>query len=204
MFSGIVEEQAVIVSSEPVEGARRLVLESALEHSGTKIGDSICVEGVCLTVVQSEQRGDRTRLSFDLSEETLRRSTLGTLPPKGSVHLERSLAVGDRLHGHFVFGHVDGTAELKGRHEEEGSVCLEWGYPIELSPFLVPKGSVSLSGVSLTLGEVTAEQFTVYIVPHTSAVTWLGDAPLGARANIEVDMLARYVHGALGAERVQE
>ncbi|MBN8548631.1 MAG: riboflavin synthase [Deltaproteobacteria bacterium] len=193
MFSGIVEESAQVVSIEKTKEPVRLVVKSGLDHAATKLGDSICISGVCLTVVAR----DGGTLSFDLAQETLRRSTLGSLKNGDRVNLERSLQLGDRLHGHFVFGHVDATAELVSRTNDGKCDRLEWKFPPELRPYFASKGSVSISGVSLTLGEVTDTTFSVYIIPHTSDITILSSIPVGGKANLEIDMLSRYVHESL-------
>ncbi len=190
MFSGIVEESASVLAFDKGRDPVRLVIRSNLDHSETKLGDSICISGVCLTVVQKHNAD----LSFDLAAETLRRSTLGTLKVGEKVNLERSLQLGARLHGHFVFGHVDATIELVSRTNDGKCDRLEWRFPAELRPYFASKGSVSVSGVSLTVGEVSAQTFSVYIIPHTSDITILSSLHVGAKANVEVDMLARYVY----------
>jgi riboflavin synthase len=193
MFSGIVEESAQVVSIEKTREPVRLVIKSGLDHASTKLGDSICISGVCLTVV-AKNSGN---LSFDLAQETLRRSTLGSLSAGDRVNLERSLQLGDRLHGHFVFGHVDATIELVSRTNDGKCDRLEWKFPKELRSYFASKGSVSISGISLTLGEVTDTTFSVYIIPHTSEVTILSSIKVGGAANLEIDMLSRYVHESL-------
>lgn len=193
MFSGIIEESAR-VSDILTQGAlTRLRIKSELDHSDTKIGDSIAIEGVCLTVVHI----DSGLLDFELLEETLRRSTLGTLSAGAAVNLERSIRVGDRIHGHFVFGHVDGTARVLARTADGECERYALSMPPGLSGMIVPKGSVSLAGTSLTVGEVDAESFSVYIIPHTAAVTTLPLRQPGDSVNVEVDMLARYIRAAL-------
>ncbi|MCB0333108.1 MAG: riboflavin synthase [Bdellovibrionales bacterium] len=201
MFSGIVEESARVHHFDHERQPARLVIESALDHSETKLGDSICIGGVCLTVVQKEQEGNtKTLLSFDLADETLRKSTHGTLVDGQHVNLERSLSIGSRLHGHFVFGHVDGVIELVSRTPDGACDRLEWRAPTSLMKYIAPKGSASLSGVSLTVGEVTQDTFSVYIVPHTDEVTTLSECQPGDKVNIEIDMLARYVDRILQGE----
>ncbi len=200
MFSGIVEEAAVIVSYRESAHEARLVVQSKLDHAKTKLGDSICIDGVCLTVVHHDGRG---ALSFDLASETIRRSTLGKRKAGDKVNLERSLALGDRLHGHFVFGHVDARIELLARKSEGTCDRLVWSLPAEFRHMVVSKGSVSLSGVSLTVGELDERSFSVYVIPHTSAVTTLEALQVGEEANFEVDMLSRYVNAALKGERAQ-
>lgn len=199
MFSGIVEEAAEVVSISRNDPAR-LVIRSRLDHSKSMIGDSIAIDGVCLTLVEKSGQN----LSFDVLNETLRRSSLGSLASGMRVNLERSLEVGSRLHGHFVFGHVDATIELIRREPDGNCDRLTWSLPDGYGMFLVSKGSVSISGISLTVGEVTRDTFSVYIIPHTAEITILSGMKPGMRANLEVDMLARYVHSIMsgsGAEK---
>ena len=193
MFSGIVEETAEVLRMVSTPGGTRLTVKSSLDHRETRIGDSICICGVCLTVVALE----RSELSFDVSSETLRRSTLGSLSGGDRVNLERSLKHGERMHGHLVFGHVDTVATL--RAVEELNACKKLIFSVDpsIAVFLAEKGSVSLSGVSLTLAETGKDFFTVYAVAHTLHVTTLKDLRPGAQVNIEVDMLARYVYRIL-------
>lgn len=190
MFSGIIEESATVISIEKAQERTRLTIQSTLDHRETAPGDSIAINGVCLTVVA---RSDDGILSFELAEETLRRSTLGETKSGDKVNSERSLRLGERLHGHFVFGHVDGTIELISREKEGTSERLEWRVDPAFRKYIAEKGSIAISGVSLTVGKVERDTFSVYIIPHTGDVTILGALPVGSRANLEVDMLARYV-----------
>lgn len=193
MFSGIVEESAKVAEFSKLDGLARLTVRSGLDHSKTKLGDSILINGVCLTVVKK----DGAELTFELALETLRRTTMGDIKAGDIVNLERSLALGDRLHGHFVFGHVDSTAKLLSREPDGGCERLTFSLPEEYRSCVVTKGSISLSGVSLTVGETGSDRFCVYIVPHTAEVTILSSLKPGDRVNIEVDMLARYVQASL-------
>lgn len=193
MFSGIVEEMAVAAALKRRSGGLCLAVESELDHSAAKIGDSIAIEGVCLTVRSIRGR----RLEFDLSEETARRSTLALLRPGAPVNLERSIQLGARLHGHLVFGHIDATVALKERVPEGASWRYSFELPQELRSMAAPKGSLALNGVSLTVGEVGAGYFNVYVVPHTASITTLGRLAPGGRANLEIDILARYVRAHL-------
>jgi riboflavin synthase len=189
MFSGIVEQTGRILALSKESAPYRLVISTIIDLSDIREGDSVCVEGVCLTVV-----GKTTQeLYFDVVPETLRRTTLGRLRVGAYVNLERSLKLGERLHGHFVFGHVDATARLISKvNEGKDSVRMKFSMDPALRKFLVSKGSVALSGVSLTLGPVTDSEFTVYLIPHTLEVTTLSSVPIGGKVNVEVDMLARY------------
>lgn len=192
MFSGIIEERAVIDSVSQSGGGARVVVRSGLDHSETQLGDSIAVNGVCLTVVEKND----ALLSFDAVNETIKRTNLKSVRSGSFVNLERSLRVGERVHGHFVFGHVDGVVKLLSSIQDGSSIRLSFDLPMEFRPYIVTKGSVSISGVSLTVGEVSGGSFSVYIIPHTAAETTLGALTIGEEANLEVDMLARYVLGA--------
>jgi riboflavin synthase len=191
MFSGIVEGTAILLSSKQHDGIVHLKLEMPFDPLDVKRGDSICVSGVCLTAVNIEGRV----LSFEVMPETIKRTSLGRVPVKGRLNVERSLQVGGRVHGHFVFGHIDGVSTLTSRTENGGSVEFVFSIPEGLRKYFAHKGSVSINGVSLTLGEITKETFKVYLIPHTLATTTLGQLQVGEVANIEVDMLARYAFG---------
>lgn len=191
MFSGIVEGTAILKASTLVNGIVVLEAEMPFDPSDVAIGDSICVQGVCLTVVKK----NKSVLSFDVMPETLKRTSIGKVSVGGRLNVERSLKVGGRLHGHFVFGHVDGVAKLITREEIQGNVAFTFSIPQGLRKYFAHKGSISVNGVSLTLGEVTNGTFKVYLIPHTLEVTTLGTLRLDDEVNIEVDMLARYALG---------
>ncbi len=193
MFSGIVEESAKVTKVNTATVPYKIVIESSLDHTETKIGDSIAIDGVCLTVVEKKGK----ELSFDIALETIRRSTIGDLKSGDVVHTERSLKVGDRISGHFVFGHVDVKSTLLSRKQDGNYDRLLFSLPEEVRGMVAEKGSISISGVSLTVGEVTAEDFAVYLIPHTSEVTKLSKLPVGGTVNIEIDQLARYVQSLL-------
>ena len=196
MFSGIVEDLGTVVGREVHAGVRALRVAAGFDDPAMSLGDSIAVSGVCLTVVARSGR----EMSFELLEETCRRSTLGALQVGDRVNLERSLQVGARVSGHFVFGHVDCRVPLLARERDGSSERLCFALPADLRWALVPKGSVALSGVSLTVGEVLKDAFTVYLIPHTSNATTLGTLGVGQEVNLEIDMLARYARAALGQE----
>lgn len=195
MFSGIVEETADVISITPTElGGMQLSVSSRLDHTDTKLGDSICIDGVCLTVINISKNSSSWHLSFDLASETVRKTTLGELKSGSGVHLERSLKIGDRLHGHFVTGHVDTYANLLKTTKEGQTLRFEFEVPENIDcSMLAQKGSVALSGVSLTLGEIKDRIFTVYIIPHTDSLTKLAQLKIGDKVNIEFDILARYI-----------
>jgi riboflavin synthase len=184
MFTGIVQAVGSIVRLRPLE-----VECGALDRSDVSIGDSICVQGVCLTVTVLTARG----FIADVSPETLAVTT--GLDRTGQVNLEKSLAVGGRLGGHFVAGHVDGVGEVL-RFERE---VLEVRAPDTLARYIARKGSICIDGVSLTVNRVQASRFEVYLIPHTLEVTTLSRLAAGVRVNLEVDLIARYVERLLGS-----
>ncbi|MCB0309752.1 MAG: riboflavin synthase [Bdellovibrionales bacterium] len=189
MFTGIVEERATVQDIAAFSGLHKLEISSGLDLSSTKVGDSICVSGVCLTVTAVSGK----TLNFDISAETQRRSNLASLRIGDSVNLERSLKVGERLHGHFVSGHIDATTTLRERSADGMSERFCFDMPCSLAPFIAPKGSITIDGVSLTVGEVQARRFSVYVIPHTAEVTTFANLAEGDLVNLEVDILARYV-----------
>lgn len=188
MFTGIVTDVGEVRRLER-RGDLRAEIGTAWDTDGIALGASIACSGACLTVV------DKGAGSFavDVSGETLERTTLGDWAAGTRVNLERALRLGDELGGHIVSGHVDGVATLEAMREEGGSRRLAIRVPRELARFLAPKGSVALDGISLTVNEVGDETFGVNIVPHTWENTTLGAARPGARMNLEVDTIARYV-----------
>jgi riboflavin synthase, alpha subunit len=195
MFTGIVEEIGTVTAIQRGATSARLTILGKRVREGTQVGDSIAVSGVCLTVV--ELRGDH--LSFDAVPETLNRSSLKSIRAGDSVNLERSLAAGQRLGGHFVQGHVDGVATLKSVQQQENARVLRVAPPGDLMRYIAPKGSVTLDGISLTVADVDAASFTVWIIPHTFENTTLQFRKTGDPLNIETDMLARYLERLLSA-----
>jgi len=193
MFTGIVQAVGNIVAVTPLAAGVRLTIDAGtLERSGIALGDSICVQGACLTVVAI----DAARLAFDVSRETLA-CTVGLDAP-GAVNLEKSLALGDKLGGHLVTGHVDGLGEVLAFEPEGESTRLRLRVPKELARYVARKGSITVDGVSLTVNRVTDDQFEVNLIPHTLAVTTLGRLAPGAKVNLEIDLIARYVERMLG------
>ncbi len=189
MFTGIVEAMGTVRALVSRERAARLTVEAGDFLDGARAGESIAVSGVCLTI----RRTKGTAFDADLSVETLARTTLGQVRPGAAVNLERPLALGDRLGGHLVQGHVDGIGRVCGRRHEGDAWWLEITAPPALMRYVVEKGSVAVDGVSLTVAAVTGNQFTVCLIPHTCAVTTLGTLKMGSPANLEVDVLAKYV-----------
>lgn len=196
MFTGLVEALGRVVDAVEEAGGRRLVLDWPGFDGTLAIGESVAVNGCCLTVVAAEG----TRFSVQAGPETLLRTNLGSKAAGDAVNLERSLRVGDRLGGHFVQGHVDTTAALLERRPEGEWDFLAFGLDPEWTPLMVPKGSVAVDGVSLTLVDVGPDRFSVMLIPHTLAVTTLGTLRPGDRVNIEADMLAKHVRKLLSTD----
>lgn len=198
MFTGIVQDVGRVKSREERGGDVRLVIEvDKLDLARTAIGDSICVQGVCVTVTELEGKA----FAADLSRETLSLTTLGELQPDAYVNLEPALRAGDALGGHLVSGHVDGIARVTARAEDARSLRLTIAPPLELARYIARKGSVTIDGVSLTVNEVGDIDFGVNLIPHTQSVTTLGRLNVGSRVNIEVDQVARYVERLLTSYR---
>lgn len=190
MFTGIVQDLGRVTARTERGGDVELTIEAdRLEAGRLAIGDSIAVNGVCLTVTKLEGR----RFSADVSRETLGVTTLAGLAAGDAVNLEPALRAGDALGGHLVSGHVDGVATLLARRQDARSERYEFEVPAALARFVAARGSVSLDGVSLTVNGVEGVRFGVNIIPHTLAVTTLGRLRAGARVNLEVDLVARYL-----------
>jgi riboflavin synthase len=197
MFTGLVESLASVVERIAEPPGMRLVVREPVIAAETQVGDSICVNGCCLTVVAV---GNDT-LAFQAGEETLRRTNLGRQGPNSKVNLERSLRLGDRLGGHFVTGHVDGTGTLVERRDDgPWATCWFTAEP-RLIRQMASKGSIAVDGVSLTLVDVRLDRFSVALIPHTLSVTTLGLLAVGDVVNLETDLLAKYVESQLGASR---
>jgi len=190
LFTGIVQDLGRVQSLEQRGGDVRMVIRcQQLDPSRWAIGDSICVQGCCLTAVEIV---DRT-FAADVSRETLSLTTLGELRPGAGVNLEPSLRAGDSLGGHLVSGHVDGVARIDSISGDARSQRLRISVPQELARYIARKGSVAVDGVSLTVNEVDGAVFGVNIIPHTQTVTTLGTLAVGSRVNLEVDQVARYL-----------
>jgi riboflavin synthase len=193
MFTGLVQEVGELRSVESRGGAGSdvhiVVAFRAIERSRLELGASICVDGVCLTVAAL----DGASFGADVSGETLRVTTLGNKRAGARVNLEASLRAGDSLGGHWVSGHVDGVAEVVRTARDARSLVVTLSAPRPLARYIARKGSVTLDGVSLTVNEVEEEKFSINLIPHTLEVTTLGALATGARVNLEVDLLARYV-----------
>ena len=193
MFTGLVEEQGSVVDIESLGDSVRLTLRGPLVTSDASHGDSIAVNGCCLTVTDLD--GDT--FTADVMEESLRRTSLSDLSVGSPVNLERAVAAGARLGGHIVQGHVDGVGSLLERTPSEHWDVLRFSLPEELARYLVEKGSITVSGVSLTVVDVTDDTFSVSLIPTTLADTILGTIAPGDRVNLEVDIVAKYVERLL-------
>ncbi|HKQ47801.1 MAG TPA: riboflavin synthase [Phycisphaerae bacterium] len=199
MFSGIIEALGTVQDAHIVAGGSELEIRAPGYWRDVTQGASVAIDGVCLTLT----RADENEASFDVIAETMRRTTLGTLHPGDRVNLQKSLAVGDRIDGHFVQGHVDAVAEVV-RVEESPAEALWWFRPpAEALRYIVPKGSIAIDGISLTIAAVQRDAFSVALIPTTLARTTLGRKKAGARVNIETDILARtlvhYLESVVGA-----
>ncbi|CAN1544179.1 MAG TPA: riboflavin synthase [Mycobacterium sp.] len=202
MFTGIVEELGEVIAQEDLGDATRLTISGPLVTSDAGHGDSIAVNGVCLTVVDVLPDG---RFSADVMAETLHRSSLRALAPGSPVNLERAAAVNSRLGGHIVQGHVDGTGTVIARSPSQHWEIVRIGLPREISRYVVEKGSITVDGISLTVSaladEDDTEWFEVSLIPTTLALTTLGRAAVGTPVNLEVDVIAKYVERLLGERR---
>lgn len=193
MFTGIVEELGELVGREDLADAARLVIQGPTVTSDTRHGDSIAVNGVCLTVVDVQPGG---RFSADVMRETLERSSLGSLQVGSPVNLERAAALNSRLGGHIVQGHVDGTGRVLSRTPGQHWEVVRIGLPASLARYVVEKGSITVDGTSLTVSGLGADPddfFEVSLIPTTLELTTLGRAPVGTVVNLEVDVIAKYV-----------
>jgi len=193
MFTGIIESLGWLTDVADEGAGRRFTIVWPGLEARLTIGESVAVNGCCLTVVAAE----RDRFEVQAGPETLLRTNLGETQPRDSVNLERSLRAGDRLGGHFVQGHVDATGTLTERRAEGEWEFLAFTLDPEWLPLLVPKGSIAVDGASLTLVDVSLTGFSVMLIPHTLAVTTLGRLKPGAKVNIETDMLAKHVRKLL-------
>jgi riboflavin synthase len=198
MFTGLVEDTGTVARAERRNNALVLAIRpSRLPVGELTIGESVCHDGACLTVTEL----GRDTFTVLAGLETLERTTLGNLRVGRRVNLERSLKVGDRLGGHWVTGHVDGTGELAARRDLGSNLVLVVRAAPALLRYIVEKGSIAIAGVSLTVNAVDAETFSVAIIPHTRDATTLGDLAIGDRINLETDILAKHVEKLLGAPR---
>ncbi len=189
MFTGIIEEMGVVRSIQQSEaGGLALSISAKKTVVGLKIGSSIAVNGVCLTATKLSKTG----FSADLSQETIRVTTLGLLTIGDWVNLERAMLLSDRLEGHLVSGHVDGVGKIRNKKEDCGTLFLTVTVPSALRRYCISKGSITIDGVSLTIQSLTGTTITIAIIPHTAKATTLGNKPVGASVNLETDLFGKY------------
>jgi riboflavin synthase len=191
MFTGIVEERGRVAAVRD----DHLSVTCRIAAEGTAVGDSISVNGVCLTAVEAEP----DRLGFDLAPETLARSTLGSLRPGDPVNLERPVTLASRLGGHLMQGHVDGVGTVEAVEPEESGATMRIRLTPDIERYVVEKGSIAVEGVSLTVAEAEDGEFSVALIPHTMSATTLGDRRPGDEVNLEVDVIAKYVERLVGS-----
>jgi riboflavin synthase len=197
MFTGIVTERGEVRSARRRRGLLSLEVEAPAIARDLKKGDSVAVNGVCLTAT----RVGRRRFSTEVMEETLQKTTLGAVTRGSALNLELAARLSDRLGGHLVQGHVDGTARVVRMEEDEGATRIWFSASPEMLRYMAAKGSVTLDGVSLTLVEVGHTSFQVALIPHTMAATTLGTLAIGSDVNVEVDIVAKYVERLVRGER---
>jgi riboflavin synthase len=188
MFTGLVQEVGRVEQSS-FGAMAELSIRASFAGSDLKPGESVAIDGACLTVVEVKAGAFRV----EASPETLRRTTLGSLAPGSQVNLERALSLGDRLGGHLVLGHVDAVSHVLAVRSEGGSRVMEFSLPRSLAPLFIEKGSVAVDGISLTVNQLGLESFSVAIIPETIKRTTLGAKPVGARVNLEADLIGKYI-----------
>ncbi len=193
MFTGIIEEAGVVHAVKPGDKSIRLTIEAGPITRGLKLGDSVAVNGCCLTVVKLAAQGRRKRIQFDLLRETWSVTNLQFVLKGSLVNLERPLRAGGRLDGHFVTGHVDGLGRIRAWEQVGKDWRLDIAAPAAVTKFIVHKGSIAVDGISLTVAAVLRGGFRIWIIPHTYAVTALHERKVGEAVNLEADILGKFV-----------
>jgi riboflavin synthase len=193
MFTGIVEETGVVDSIQPLDKSMRLTVTMRKCGAGLKVGDSLAINGCCLTVAKLTTKGRKKTAQFDLLNETWQKTNLQFTRAGSLVNLERSLEVGGRLSGHFVTGHIDGMGKIIKWEIVGDDHLLEISAASEVMRYIILKGSIAVDGISLTVASVERESFGIWIIPHTHEVTALNDRAVGDAVNLEADMLGKYV-----------
>ena len=196
MFTGIIEELGIVTSLIRRSPSGKITISASRAFADTKVGESVALNGVCLTVTSLR----RNFLEFDLSAETLKKSNLQDLKIGDRVNLERALTLASRLGGHLVTGHVDGMGEIKNLTKSGNDLELQVAIPSDLLNYLVPKGSIAIDGVSLTVVDLRDGLVSVAVIPHSAKNTTIGAKRAGDRVNVEVDLLAKYVEKQLRGE----
>ncbi|MDY6825060.1 MAG: riboflavin synthase [Thermodesulfobacteriota bacterium] len=200
MFTGIIEGFGTIKAVRPAGRGKRVGVATGFDLHGTAVGDSIAVNGACLTVVSLSG----SMFEADAAPETLSRTTLGRLHAGEQVNLERALRFSDRLDGHIVTGHIDGTGAIRSLRQLDNAVIVTVGVDAGLSRYIVQKGSVAVDGISLTVNDCGEDFFEVSIIPHTAAITTIGSRNLGDPVNIETDIIGKYVAHFLFAKNAKD
>ncbi len=199
MFAGLIEEMGTVKNIKRKAGSMELTIAGKKAIEDLKKGDSVSVNGVCLTVTSYELRV--TSFKIDISPETLRKTNLGTLRIGERVNLEGALKLGERLGGHFVTGHIDGVGTIKKKIKEGDTFLFEIEAPDEIMDYIIPKGSIALDGISLTVVDFNKNRFSVSIIPHTLEATTLGFKKVGNKVNLEADMIGKYVFKMIKGEK---
>lgn len=200
MFTGIVEEKGYIESLHLSGNSGKIEIRASKVLEGTLIGDSIAVNGVCLTVVRKQANG----FTADVMAETIRRSNLGNLKKNSAVNLERAMAADGRFGGHIVSGHIDGTGVISEQKREENAIWVTISAPKEILDLIVEKGSICIDGISLTVAKVTEKDFSVSVIPHTGEETTLLEKQVGDVVNLENDVIGKYVQKLMGLKQKEE
>jgi riboflavin synthase len=199
MFTGIIEEMGTVSSFRRAGGSARLTITASTVLEGTALGDSICVNGVCLTVVATE----RTEFSADVAVETLKVTNLGELSAGKRVNLERALQLSARIGGHLVSGHVDAVGRIRERREEGNGWRIFFDAPESVLRYVIRKGSIAIDGISLTVADVDGAGFSVAMIPHTAKLTTLGSKTAGDSVNLESDIIGKYVERLLAGRTTE-
>lgn len=189
MFTGIIEEIGTILSSNLTRGSGELKIAAKLILDDAKLGDSIAVNGVCLTITHIAG----PEITFDVSAETLRRSNLGNVKRGERVNLERALAADGRFGGHLVSGHIDGTGTLTDKQDEGNAVIFTFNAPGNIMHYMIEKGSIAIDGISLTISSLSQTGFAIAVIPHSLKQTTLGQSRIGTTVNLENDLIAKYI-----------
>jgi riboflavin synthase len=200
MFTGIIEDVGEVERIERLRGITRLQLKTNISPSQLRVGESISVDGVCLTITRILGRS----FQVELSTETRERTTLGSIRPGQKVNLERALRLEDRIGGHFVQGHVDGIGTVIRKERDGDQTIFHIKVPEEIASFIVPKGSVAVDGISLTVNSISRSVFSVTIIPHTARSTTIDQKGPGSRVNIESDIIGRYIENLLKGGKIDK
>lgn len=189
MFTGIIEGLGTIAGTDASQKGRKVMIDADFSLAQTKVGDSIAVSGACLTAVEISNR----RFKVDVSPETLKTTTLGLARVGDRVNLERALRFSDRLDGHLVSGHIDGTAKIKKKENTGNAIIITFEVPENLARYMIQKGSVAVDGISLTINRCDSASFEISVIPHTAKITTIGFKKINELVNIETDLIGKYV-----------